>query len=293
MFEKITFCPVCNSNENKSYLVAKDHLLTNESFAISKCSQCGFLFTNPRPTKDNLNSYYKSDQYISHSDKIQSISDFIYKIVRKYTLYQKEKLILKFAKQKSILDYGCGTGDFLLTCIKKGWEIYGFEPSNEARKIAELKTKSEIYSNPVQLQQLSNISITSLWHVLEHVPDLNDTLLQLKNALSNNGKMIIAVPNHNSYDAAIYKEYWAAYDVPRHLYHFNQMTMKKLMEKHKLKIKEILPMKFDSYYVSLLSEKYRFGKENYINSIITGYKSNRYANLNNNNYSSLIYIVSK
>jgi hypothetical protein len=115
----------------------------------------------------------------------------------------------------------------------------------------------------------------------------------LKNALSNNGKMIIAVPNHNSYDAAIYKEYWAAYDVPRHLYHFNQMTMKKLMEKHKLKIKEILPMKFDSYYVSLLSEKYRFGKENYIKSIITGYKSNRYANLNNNNYSSLIYIVSK
>ena len=293
MFEKITFCPICQSTEHTGYLIAKDHMLTNENFALSKCTQCGFLFTNPRPDPEHLKNYYNSDQYISHSDKIRSLTGLVYNIVRKYTLSQKEKLIRKFSDQKSILDYGCGTGDFLALCLKKGWDISGFEPNESARKIAETNTGKEIYSSEKDIPQLSNLSIITLWHVLEHIPDLNQTLSILKKLLSKKGKLIIGVPNHKAYDAILYKEYWAAYDVPRHLYHFDQQTMQKLMEKHQLKLNQILPMKFDSYYVSLLSEKYKTGRQNYFKSVITGYKSNTYAKSNNNNYSSLIYIINK
>ena len=293
MLEKISTCPICNNTEHTGYLVAKDHMLTNESFAISKCDACGFLFTSPRPDKNHINNYYNSDQYISHSDKISSVTDLIYNIVRKYTLYQKEKLIRKITEDKSVLDYGCGTGDFLHTCLKKGWKIYGFEPNNTAQRIAASKTGKEIYSSENDISQLSDISIITLWHVLEHIPDLNITLNLLKKQLSKKGKLIIAVPNHQAYDAHKYKEYWAAYDLPRHLYHFDQQTMKKLMEKHQLKINQILPMKFDSYYVSLLSEKYKNGSQKFVKSMITGYKSNIYAKKHNNNYSSLIYIISK
>lgn len=293
MFEKVTICPICNNTEYTGYLIAKDYMLTNESFAISKCNRCGFLFTNPRPDKNHLKDYYNSDQYISHSDKIRSVTDLVYNIIRKYTLVQKEKLIRKFTQHKSILDYGCGTGDFLNTCLKKGWDIYGFEPNDTAQKIAALKTGREMYSYENDISQLSNLSIITLWHVLEHIPDLNLTLSILKKLLSKKGKLVIAVPNHQAYDANLYKEYWAAYDLPRHLYHFDQNTMKKLMEKHQLRINQILPMKFDSYYVSLLSEKYKNGSQNFAKSFITGYKSNNYAKSHDNNYSSLIYIISK
>lgn len=268
-------------------------MLTNESFAISRCNQCGFLFTNPRPDKNHLKNYYNSDQYISHSNKIRSVTDLIYNLVRKYTLFQKERLIRKYTVHKSILDYGCGTGDFLNTCLKKGWDIYGFEPNDAAQEIASLKTGKEIYSSENDISQLSNLSIITLWHVFEHIPDLNLTLNALKKILAKKGKLVIAVPNHQAYDAILYKEYWAAYDLPRHLYHFNQQTMKKLMEKHQLRINKILPMRFDSYYVSLLSEKYKNGSQNFVKSFITGYKSNVYAEKHNNNYSSLIYIISK
>lgn len=293
MFEKVMHCPVCDDKKQENYLICKDHLVTKENFAISKCTNCGFLFTNPRPAKNNLSKYYKSDQYISHTDKIYSLTDLAYKTVRKYTLIQKEKLASGVSSQKSVLDYGCGTGDFLLQCKKKGWEIHGFEPDDAAREIAETKTNTPVLFNDEQTNQLSNISLITLWHVLEHIPDLNETIQRIRKIMSREGKLIIAVPNHESYDALLYKENWAAYDVPRHLYHFNQQTMKKLMQKHQLKINNTLPMKFDSYYVSLLSEKYKNGKAKSANFILNGYKSNSYANKNNKNYSSLIYIVNK
>jgi 2-polyprenyl-3-methyl-5-hydroxy-6-metoxy-1,4-benzoquinol methylase len=210
-----------------------------------------------------------------------------------FTLNQKLKLINSLVEEKSILDFGCGTGDFLSTCKDNQWKIHGFEPYNAARTIAEKKIKKTIHHNLETLQNLNDISIATLWHVLEHVSDLNETLDVLVNTISNRGQLLIAVPNHESLDAKIYQEFWAAYDVPRHLYHFSQSTMQKLLKKHGLKINLIQPMKLDSFYVSLLSEKYRKGRSNMPISFINGCKSNIYAKKNNNNYSSLIYVASK
>jgi predicted SAM-dependent methyltransferase len=116
---------------------------------------------------------------------------------------------------------------------------------------------------------------------------------QVKYVLKDEGIAFIALPNHKSWDTQYYKKQWAAWDVPRHLYHFSMDTFSNLAKKHGFKIVEILPMKFDAFYVSLLSEKYRTNKMNYIKALFQGMKSNRWAKKNNNNYSSLIYVLRK
>jgi len=292
MFEKINKCPVCQHKEFDKHIICKDHLVTGTSFTIVKCKNCDFLFTNPRPDKKQLASYYKSDQYISHTDKSNNLLNTVYKIVRLFTLRRKEKLIHSLVHSKTLLDYGCGTGDFIKVCQDKKWEVYGYELDGEAALIAGNKTGIQIFNDLDQLNKLQSISIITLWHVLEHVVDLNETLKKLVDILDKNGKLLIAVPNPQSYDALYYGKTWAAYDVPRHLYHFTQDTFRKLMQNHGLKINRIIPMKLDSFYVSLLSQKYMTGKTNYLKSFINGCKSNIYAK-KSNNYSSLIYIVSK
>ena len=293
MLEKIIKCPLCSCTSQQTFIESKDYFLSGESFSIQQCEQCSFKFTNPRPTFDEIGKYYESKEYISHTGKANNLLNFIYKIAQQYTLTKKEKIVNKYCGRKSILDFGCGTGDFLHTCNQKGWKIHGFEPDKNARNIASSKNGIPIFSSIEQISHLPPIDIITLWHVLEHIHDLNQTIKILSSKLTEDGKILIGVPNHECYDAKFYKEFWAAYDLPRHLYHFSQSTMKLLLKKHALKINAIIPMKLDSFYVSLLSEKYKNGKQNYITSFINGYKSNTYAKKNHYNYSSLIYIASK
>lgn len=293
MYEEIEKCPVCSGNKFSNKITCADHMLSNEKFILTECANCSFLFTNPRPTSKDIGTYYKSDEYISHSNKSTNLINTIYKIARHFTMAKKVSLINSIANQKTILDYGCGTGDFLYTSQKKGWKITGFEPDKIAREKAIDLTKTSVLSSIEELKQIQEVSLITLWHVLEHITELNSTFDILKSKLSPNGKFLIAVPNYKSYDARLYKDFWAAYDVPRHLYHFSQDTMKLFLNKHGLKIYNTIPMKLDSFYVSLLSEKYKYGKSNYIKSFINGYKSNVYAQKNQNNYSSIIYIAGK
>jgi 2-polyprenyl-3-methyl-5-hydroxy-6-metoxy-1,4-benzoquinol methylase len=294
MYEKLSECPVCSASNLKNHKVVKDYSVSQESFNIMVCDNCNFKFTNPRPNEEEIGKYYQSEDYISHSDKANSPINFVYKVARKFSLSYKKNLINSIAKDKKgkILDYGCGTGYFLETMKDDGWKTYGIEPNEDARNIAS--TKSEVQEN-IEALKLKNkkFDIITLWHVLEHIHNINDTIKILKTILKEKGKIIIAVPNIDSYDQDIFQEEWAAYDVPRHLYHFNQETMNTLMLKHGLKIKKAYPMKLDSYYISLLSNKYKHNKNKFINSIITGYKSNSYASNNKNNYSSLIYVIKK
>lgn len=293
MFEKIEHCPICDHTALDNQIICKDHFLSGESFAITRCTNCSFLFTNPRPSESNLGKYYKSEAYISHTNKATNLVNFAYKIARHYTLEKKVKLISFITPEKNLLDFGCGSGEFLRACQKKAWKIHGFEPDPQARGKAASITQIKIFSDLRDLKHIDKVSLITLWHVLEHVPNLNETIEQLKSKLAKNGKFLIAVPNHKSYDAQYYKEYWAAYDVPRHLYHFSTKTMKGFLHKHGLKLHKIIPMTLDAYYVSLLSEKYKTGTNNYLKSIVTGYKSNSYAIKNDKNYSSLIYIAGK
>ncbi|MEQ8925128.1 MAG: class I SAM-dependent methyltransferase [Fulvivirga sp.] len=290
MFEKLEHCPVCQSNQFTNYIICKDHTISEESFVIVKCNDCSFLFTNPRPTKDSIAGYYASNKYISHTNSSRNLTDILYKVVRNYSLKQKVRLINEFTTDKNLLDYGCGTGHFLEVAKGNSWNITGVEPSSSAQTISTVK--SHIKASIDELSIAQKFDIITLWHVLEHVHDLNDTINKLKLHLKGDGKLVIAVPNPNSYDASYFKEYWAAYDVPRHLYHFTKHTISRLLKKHQLKLEETKPMLFDSFYVSLLSNSYKYKSKKYINSFITGFKSNRYGK-KTNEYSSHIYIISK
>ncbi len=288
MFEKIDICPVCGNNEFTNSLICNDHTVTNEKFALIKCKSCGFLLTSPRPTKENIGKYYKSDTYISHSDTNKGIINQIYHVVRKISLRNKFKLIKQKENKSTILDFGTGTGYFVNYCNERGQLAEGLEIDDAARAIAS-KNGAKIYSSLNEIKDKKYRVITA-WHVLEHIHDLDQTISSMKKLLEKKGRLVFAVPNCNSYDAQHYKEFWAGYDVPRHLYHFTPQTMKILCKKHNLKIKDILPMKFDAFYVSMLSEKYKNGKTNFLRALLLGLKSNRQAALNNE-YSSLIYVI--
>ncbi|MBL7894970.1 MAG: class I SAM-dependent methyltransferase [Bacteroidia bacterium] len=294
MLYKLDKCPVCGSGQSQPFISCKDYTVSQETFNIVSCSACGFKYTNPRPSDDTIGQYYKSEDYVSHTNTKKGLINRLYHAVRSYTLKKKLGLIESFVSRGTILDYGCGTGMFLNTCKEAGWKSFGFEPDSDARTIASKKGLSVFNTKESLALELGSakFDVITLWHVLEHVTDLDDTLSFFKNHLSNKGTLIIAVPNYTSFDAQHYKEYWAGYDIPRHIYHFNLDSVSKLLSKFGFTHIKSLPMKFDSFYVSMLSEKYKTGSIRYLNAFINGLRSNLRAR-NPNAYSSVIYIFKK
>ncbi len=286
-------CPICQSKDFDNYLECKDFTVSQKPFNLVSCSDCSFVFTNPIPLESEIGSYYESEEYISHSNTSKGLINLLYQNIRNHTLKKKVQLLESLSKSKNLLDIGCGTGEFLNTCQKNGFKVEGIEPSvpaaEQARKNFSLNVNDESHLENLEDESFDFIS---MWHVLEHVYHLNNRVLQLKRLVKNNGFIIIAVPNRTSYDAQHYKEHWAAYDVPRHLYHFSPKNIEQLFSNHGLQLFKTLPMKFDSFYVSMLSEKYKTSKSNLIKAFITGLKSNLNAG-NKNEYSSQIYIFKK
>ncbi|MFZ6010766.1 MAG: class I SAM-dependent methyltransferase [Bacteroidota bacterium] len=293
---QINECPVCGEKQFTKTFSCKDFTVSHETFQLIKCNACKLIATSPRPTNDSLPKYYLSEDYISHSNRVTSIIDLIYKISRHFTLRWKSNLIKKnssVSEPTTLLDYGCGTGDFLNKMKTAGWSVAGVEPSAIARTKAQQEYSLKVSEKLTQVKEIYDT--LTLWHVLEHVPDLNETLAQLTQRLSKNGTMFIAVPNYKCSDAKHYGENWAGYDVPRHLWHFSQENMSKLLQRHDLTLTKIIPMKLDAFYVSLLSEKYTNGKISIVGLVrafINGLKSN-YRAKETREYSSLIYIAQK
>lgn len=286
--EQIIACPICNNQDLQKYLNVKDHFGTKEEFELLRCSRCQTLATNPQPDEKEIIKYYKSSSYISHGDSVNPVFDLAYRTIQLQNLKYKKKLIQKYTLGKSLLDYGCGAGSFLEYMQKQGWNTTGIEPDPTARNIAQNKGIKTLSLEDVN----SQFDCITLFHVLEHVHQLQSTLSKLVEQLSANGVLILALPNYMSEDAQYYQSHWAGYDVPRHLYHFNQKSIFTLAKEFGLNIVSTHPMHFDSYYVSLLSEKYKSGKSNLFNAFKLGLRSNRLAK-KNKEYSSIIYILSK
>jgi 2-polyprenyl-3-methyl-5-hydroxy-6-metoxy-1,4-benzoquinol methylase len=288
-------CPLCNSEQINPLLTVKDHSVSQESFVIWQCNQCTLRFTQDVPDEASIGSYYRSENYISHSNTSKGGVNRMYQKVRNYTLDTKANLIKSHTVDKGkILDLGAGTGAFLATMKNKGWDIRGIEPDEGAREVAKNTFHIEL-GETKELQELpkSGFDAITLWHVLEHVHQLHLYVEQLKSLLKPEGKLFIAVPNYTSVDHSIYKLYWAAYDVPRHLYHFTPKSIRILMKGHGLRVEQIKPMWFDSFYISLLSSRYKNGRESWIGAGLSGLRSNINALFNKERCSSLIYIIGK
>jgi len=278
-----------NKENTLPYISTEDYSVSRENFNLILNKELNLLYTDPVP--DQLEKYYESEEYISHTDRSDGLINKLYQIAKKFALGRKLKLINNLkTKTKKILDLGCGTGDFLQVCKKNNWEIIGVEPNGKARQKA--KEKAIVPHKSIQEIKNKKFNVITLWHVLEHIPDLNHTLSKINSLLEKNGYLIIAVPNYRSYDAKHYGKFWAAYDVPRHLWHFSKKSINIISKEHDMELIKTKPMLLDSFYVSLLSEKYKKGKSNLIKAFYIGLLSNL-RGLTSKEYSSHIYILKK
>ncbi len=291
--KKILTCPVCQSTNIIKKFDVKDYFLTQENFSIWQCKSCVLLFTNPIPKGQNLGKYYESPDYLSHDTSSSGVIGKLYQFLRKVNIARKYKIVTNLKNSGNILDIGCGTGELLNYFQNQNWSCLGIEPNEPARKFAKahynLRVEEEQSLETIPSQ---SFDIISMWHVLEHVPDVNERIIQVKRILKNNGHLIIALPNPISRDADYYKTYWAGLDVPRHLYHFSPQAFENLANRHNLEIIHTLPLKMDAYYVSLLSERYMKNTMPVFRALLNGTKSNLSAK-KTGNYSSLIYVLNK
>ncbi|MBS1598664.1 MAG: class I SAM-dependent methyltransferase [Bacteroidetes bacterium] len=291
-------CPICHSATIHRVLAAKDYTVSQKEFEIWECSTCTFRFTQNAPDAVAINAYYQSENYISHSNTNKGLVNQLYHAVRKQTLTRKRRLVnarsANNGNSGSLLDIGAGTGAFVQHMEQHGWKATGLEPDETARQRA-------LEAHQVKLLPIEELNIIpaesfdaiTMWHVLEHVHALHDCIRQIKKIIKPTGYIFIAVPNYTSYDAGLYKSYWAAYDVPRHLYHFSPASMEQLLENHGLTLHGIKPMWFDSFYISMLSEQYKTGHSNIVKAFFNGAVSNLKAVFNKEYCSSLIYVIGK
>ncbi len=276
-------------SNKKHFLTVIDYSVSKEAFDLYYDQDLDMLITSPQPSPENLGKYYESTDYISHTDSKRSLFEKAYHFVKGIALNNKLNLINNCSATKgNLLDIGAGTGDFLLTAKQNGWNTIGVEPSEKAKGIAI--NKGIKFSDSTKELESHSFDVITMWHVLEHVPNLEIQIGELKRLVKPNGTIIIAVPNYKSYDANYYGKFWAAFDVPIHFWHFSKTAIQLIFEKENIKLEKVLPMKFDSFYVSLLSEKYKKGKMNFVKAIWIGLVSNWKAK-RSSEYSSHIYVL--
>lgn len=289
-------CPSCHSETIRPALSATDYTVSQEIFEIWQCDECSLRFTKDPPDAAAIGRYYRSENYISHTNTNKGLINRLYHIARNQTMSDKYRLILSATRiqQGKLLDIGAGAGAFVAHMKQEGWEVMGLEPDEKARETAstvnrvQLLDTGHLFSLPPD-----SFDAITLWHVLEHVHDLHSYMEQLKKLIKRGGRIFIAVPNYTSYDAKVYQGAWAAYDVPRHLYHFSPDSMERLLDIHDLQLQTSRPMWYDSIYISMLSEQYRHGRNNTLRGAFTGLLSNAKSFIDKSKCSSLTYVIGK
>ena len=286
-------CPWCDSDKTQMHLWVKDLFLTGEAFEIQECLKCGLLFTEPRPDPNSIGKYYQSEEYYSHQENKNGFIPRIYETVKGFNQKKKYKLATKGMNKGRMLEIGCGAGDFLKVMENKGWNCTGIEPSENAKAIAIKKVKAQLY-NPEDINSLPNESfdLITMWHVLEHVDNLKEEIMHLERLLKKGGRLVLALPNFKSADAEYYREYWAAYDVPRHFNHFCRESINNIFKNTTLKLKKTDKLVWDAYYISYMSEKYKNHTLPLLKGAWRGLLSNSKAR-KSGEWSSLVYVLER
>ena len=292
----IHICPLCGGQQLEHALTCTDHYASGEQFEVICCVHCGFLMTQGVPVESEIGKYYETPDYISHSDTQQGLMNRVYHWVRQYMLSRKAALVKRVSglSEGSLLDYGTGTGYFANTMVCQGWKVKAIEKSPQARAFAKKQFGLDVEAEHSLKDYPSRfLDVVTLWHVMEHLEHLNEMWETLHRILKDKGVLIVAVPNPESYDARKYKEWWAAYDVPRHLWHFSPLVMQRFGEKHGFVLEKEHPMPFDAFYVSMLTEKYKSNELSFVKGLWTGALAWFSALGNKERSSSLIYVFRK
>jgi len=289
----INNCPVCEENNNFTFLKSRNFRINEEKFDVKECNNCSMRFTSPLPSVSEIGDYYDPVNYVSHTGTKKGIVNKLFHAVRKITLRNKFNLLTKVSKGKRHLDIGAGNGIFLNFMKEKGWDVSGIELDDRSRTAIEKNTGLKIATTVHENSESNEYDVITMWHVLEHVYDLKKDITAIKSKLKKDGVFIVAVPNCDSYDAEFYKEYWAAYDLPIHLYHFRPKNISDLFAQFDMEVVEMKPMKFDSFYISLISEKYKNRQKGGAGVFIRGMWKGLVSNIKakNGSYSSQIYIL--
>lgn len=264
-------------------MIVQDYYYSNKIFKLLEIEK-GILKTQNVP--NDIYKYYNDINYIPYQNYKKKLKNILYIIIQKYTMKYKLSIIKKYSNEKNIIDFGCGSGSFLKYMQNNNYDIQGYEPNKIARQQTENKIKKQLSTS---IDKLNKTNIITLWHVLEHLKNPLKILNKLKKKLYKNGIILIAIPNYKSFDSIYYKKFWAGYDVPRHIYHYSKQGFINYFSKY-FKIIAVIPLFFDSYYISLLSENYKNNSFSFLNAIKIGFQSNWKAK-KTGNYSSLIYVL--
>jgi len=288
-------CIACGSSRFEILVNSQDFCVTQEAFDVSRCASCGFAYTVDAPSQDQIGRYYAHEDYVSHTDTNEGLFFRMYHKVRKYMLGRKKAYIENHAKVKRVFDIGAGTGYFVNHLRSRGIHAVGFEPDENARKQAKKNFDLDLADDlDVVIQEADNFDAITLWHVLEHVHDLKGYFKKFNALLKDEGLLVIAVPNYTSFDAQFYGKYWAAYDLPKHLWHFSPQSLQLLSESENFQLIKTYAMPFDPFYIALLSEGHKrsgfFGK---FRALFVGAWSFLSGSIKANNASSVVYIFRK
>jgi 2-polyprenyl-3-methyl-5-hydroxy-6-metoxy-1,4-benzoquinol methylase len=291
--EHLNTCPSCGSNNIHPSSKIKDYFYSNEEFEIWECKNCSLKFTQNRPVVEEIGKYYDSKNYASHdSGKSNNPLLLVYKWARSYMLQEKFELIRQFKPEwKQVLDYGTGEGFFVEYLLKKGKDAIGIEPSPDARENFNRRTGQTLLESLGTLSDQQTFQVISLWHVLEHIHDLHPTIKKLVQHLEPKGIMVIAVPNQASLDAELFNKEWAAWDVPRHLYHWNSQSLGTFLSAHGLTKIYTGQLPLDPFYIGLISSRYQ-GKSP-LSGLLSGMKSYFHGKNNPEKGSTLLTIWMK
>lgn len=292
----IETCPLCGGTHLERTLTCVDHCATGEMFHLCRCADCGFLFTQDFPAEAEIGRYYETPDYISHSDTKKGIINRLYHWVRRYMLKRKATLVMRVTHRKEgrLLDIGTGTGYFADTMKRLGWQVEAVEKNASARTFAHTHFNLEVRpETALKDYEPGSFDVITLWHVLEHLEHLNDTWETLHSLLTDKGMLLVAVPNCSSYDARKYGAYWAAYDVPRHLWHFTPATIQQFASKHGFIMSERHPMPFDAFYVSMLSERHMHSSFPFLRGVLAGTLAWFSSLVRKERSSSMIYVFRK